>query len=273
MKKVEWRATVKAGGWGSAMKWLVSHWQVTTIVFIGAGTNAMGNIVSQMSPQFVDDVLGVNPALAMYIFAPAAIGAGIAVVAAVPLQNRFGERRAAMVGLATGVVCIILMAFIVPLTDLVNLTNPLWYIAKIFDWGMDESVLALAWVSFPAGMAGAVTGLSTQTYINRRLPFRIQGRTFALQSSLMNLIAIPPLLLVGVIGSNWSMELAILLVPFMLFGFIAAIIGLGFKLAKVQEPPRGEVFTSFWRDPDTAEDYDDDTDASTGGAAAPAPAG
>ena len=56
-------------------------------------------------------------------------------------------------------------------------------------------------------------------------------------------------------------------------GWVALVIGLGFKFAKVQEPPRGEVFASFWRDPDVAEDYGDDSDASSAGAAAPAPAG
>lgn len=248
MRKIDWKATVKAGGWGSAITWLVQHWEITTIVLIGAGANAMGNIVSQMSPQFVDDVLHVNPALAMYVVAPGAAGAGIAVVAAVPLQRRFGERSCALAGFVIGTICIFLMALVVVLTPAINITNPLWYAELAADWGMKPSVLALAWVSFPAGFAASLTGLSTQTYINRRLPFRVQARTFALQNSMTNLVAIVPLLLLGEIGNQVGMEVAMFLVPFMLLGFVMALISLGFKLSKEAEPPnRGEVFRSFWQ--------------------------
>ena len=256
MHRVDWTATVKAGGWGSAIDWLVHHWEITTIVLIGAGANSMGNIVSQMSPQFVEDVLHLNPALAMYVVAPGAAGGGIAVVAAVPLQRRFGERNCAVAGFVIGIICVFLMAMVVRLTPAINVTNPLWYAEKLTGWAMSPSVLALAWVSFPAGFAGALTGLSTQTYINRRLPFRIQGRTFALQNSITNLIAIIPLIILGQIGNMWGMQVAMFLIPFMLIGFVMALVSLGFKLAKEAEPPdRGEVLRSFWQGPAEEVDY------------------
>ena len=68
----------------------------------------------------------------------------------------------------------------------------------------------------PLGFGVALTTISVQTYINRRVPLAYQGRAFALQSTLKNGSAIIPLLTFGAAASLVGVDVLLIFSPFLL---------------------------------------------------------
>ena len=105
----------------------------------------------------------------------------------------------------------------------------------------------------------ALTSISVQTYINRRVPVSYQGRAFALQSVLKNGSAIVPLLTLGLAATVLSVRTVLILSPFVLLAIAVALVRLSVSFGGDASTRRLAVLSSYWEeshhpvsDPDVA---------------------
>ena len=65
----------RIGGFREAGAWMLAHQAVSTMILVGAAVTVLSRIFDSLQPIYVRTVLGADPANAIYIFAPGAIGA------------------------------------------------------------------------------------------------------------------------------------------------------------------------------------------------------
>jgi hypothetical protein len=113
---------------------------------------------------------------------------------------------------------------------------------------MNEPLRTAALLAMPLGFSVALTTTSVQTYINRRVPLSFQGRTFALQSSLRNGIAIVPLLSLGAAASAFGVEPILIAAPIVLLILAYALVQISIGFAGLSPAANLEVFSTFWHE-------------------------
>ena len=75
-----------------------------------------------------------------------------------------------------------------------------------------------------------------QTYINRRVPLQLQGRTFALQGVIKNGTTIIPLLCLGAAAAEFGAETVLLASPVLLLALAIGLIVVSRRFG--EQPPR-----------------------------------
>jgi MFS family permease len=232
--------------------WLVDQPAVTAVivVFVLAGT---GNLVlTTLAPGYVQSVLHLDPANAVYVFAPTSVGLALALFLAPKLMRLIGERLVALSGLFISAACLSLLGLVGHgLPHVVDPVNPLRLLSD-FGIRMGPPVRTAALLALPIGFGIALTSIAVQTYINRRVPLALQARTFAIQSVMKNATAIVPLLTLGAAASAIGVGPILLAMPLVLLLAGNALIGLSFRFAGRQRPSELKVFESFWEEPRTA---------------------
>ncbi|MCH7750389.1 MAG: MFS transporter, partial [Acidobacteria bacterium] len=161
-------------GFRSAIRWLAGWPAVTTMVMVGLVVSILKTISQTLGPTYVGDVLGEDPANTVYVFAPAGIGAVVALLIAPWLIDKIGERWTAMIAVLIQCVALFTMAFIDVLAPVLGPISPL-RIVELFGVELSNKILAAAYVSMFTGFAVSASSVSVQTYINRRVPMLQQG--------------------------------------------------------------------------------------------------
>lgn len=233
----------------SIIRWLTDEPAVGTMVIVGvlAGT---GSIVLQtLAPQYVQSVLGFDAADTVYVFAPTSLGLALALWAAPPLIRWRGERLSALAGFALTALSLSLLGFVrYDLARVIDPVNPfhlfLFDVAGVHPGPRLRTASALA---VPLGFGLALTAMSVQTYINRRVPLARQGRTFALQSTLKNGVAIGPLLLFGATAAVFGVNNVLIATPLLLVALALALVRLSERFGGHAPSTRLEVLASFWQ--------------------------
>jgi hypothetical protein len=105
-------------------------------------------------------------------------------------------------------------------------------------------------ISIPLGFGLALTQISVQTYINRRVPLSYQGRTFALQSVLKNGATIGPLLTLGAAATLFSVETVLIAAPFLLLAIGSGLVLLSAAFGGNAPRRRLDVLASYWEESD-----------------------
>ena len=98
----------------------------------------------------------------------------------------------------------------------------------------------------PLGFGVSMTTIAVQTYINRRVPYRLQGRAFALQSTLKNGAAILPLLTLGAVASVVGVSAVLVFSPLALLVVGAAMVRVSERFGGHTSASELEAFDSFW---------------------------
>jgi hypothetical protein len=106
------------------------------------------------------------------------------------------------------------------------------------------------------GFGLGLTDNAVKTYINRRVPYALQGRTFALRNTLENAIAIVPLLTVSAIASLVGVSTVLVLTPVTVYALILLLIHLSTRFGMEPVSARTLVTTTFWEG--DAEPIDDE---------------
>ena len=83
-----------------ALPWLAASPDVLWMLLLAAIASTVGVVLGVLGPEYVSAVLEVDPANALYVFLPAALGLLVALSVAPLLIHRLGERRVATVGFA-----------------------------------------------------------------------------------------------------------------------------------------------------------------------------
>lgn len=231
------------------LAWLVDQPAITAMVVVAvlAGTGSL--VLTTLAPRYVQSVLQVDPANAVYVFAPTSLGLGLALFLAPKLMRLWGERLVALSGFFVTTAALFMLGLVsrgLPrIIDPVNVLR----IPSLIGIDMSARVRTAAFLSMPIGFGIALTSMATQTYINRRVPLAYQGRTFAMQSVMKNATAIVPLLTLGAAASAAGVEPILLAMPLVLLVTANALIGLSFRFAGRKRPSELKVFESFWEEP------------------------
>jgi hypothetical protein len=230
------------------IRWLADRPAVATMVFVAVLAGTAQVVLQVLAPRYVQTVLQVDAADAVYVFAPSAAGLGLALFATPRLIKARGERTTALLGFVLVTSALIGLGMVQSFA-FIDPVNPLHLLELA---GLEQSRLlrTAALLALPLGFGLALTSTSVQTYINRRVPLSNQARTFALQSSLKNGMAIAPLLGLGAAAATFGVETVLLLSPLMLLG--VAVLLIQFSRHFGGHAPRGrlEELASFWEEPE-----------------------
>jgi MFS family permease len=228
----------------TALDWLVHHPAVLTMIVVGVLSGTANTIIQTLGPRYVQSALGVDPADAAYVFAPSTVGLILALIVA-PLAIRlFHERVSALVGLFLTVTAVFLLGMVGTVSGIVDPVNPL-RVTGLIGINLGEKLRTAGFLALPLAFGVSLTSASIQTYINRRVPVRFQGRTFAMQSWLRNGTAIFPLLGFGALATVFGMEKVLLITPVVLIGLGYGLVYWAIRIAGLALPGRREVFESF----------------------------
>ncbi len=246
-RKVEWlRPRIDAR---ATVEWLVRERAVATMMLVAVLAGTANIVLQVLAPRFVKDALHVDPADAVYVFAPSALGLGLALFAAPTLVRRFGERIVALAGFAVLAAALALLGLDVHIAPAADALNPMRLLG-FFGIELSPKMRTAGLLAAAVGFGLSLTTTSVQTYLNRRVPLAYQGRAFALQSVLKNATAIVPLLTLGAAASAFGVETVLVVSPFALLALAAGLLQLSAFFGGQGPFRQLDVLQSFWEEPD-----------------------
>ena len=250
-KKVTWRRPKVDVV--STVRWLVSQPAVATMVVVGVLGGTANVVMQTLAPRYVQSVLEVDPADAVYVFAGSSVGLVLALAAAPSLIRMRGERASALAGFVVTATSLSLLGLVRhDLASVIDPVNPLRFLS-VLGINMGGPLRTASFLVMPLGFGMALTTMSVQTYINRRVPLAYQGRAFALQSTLKNGSSIIPLLTLGAAASLLGVDIVLIFSPFLLLAVAASLVELSARFGDGTPPSRLDVLSSFWEEPPAGE--------------------
>jgi MFS family permease len=231
----------------ASIDWLANRPAVATMIFVAAMAGTAQIVIQTLAPRYVQSVLKVDPANAVYVFAPSAIGLGLALLAMPRLIRALGERTTALLAFSLLGTALTSFGFVGSL-EFLDVINPL-RLLSLTDLEVNRPLRTAALLALPLGFGLSLTATSVQTYINRRVPLAYQGRTFAMQSSLKNGLAIIPLVGLGAAAEVFGVENVLRASPLVLLLLAVGLIQLSRHFG--DHAPRGrlEELASYWEEP------------------------
>ncbi|MEX2238463.1 MAG: MFS transporter [Dehalococcoidia bacterium] len=194
----------------AVIPWLVEHRAVAAMLVLSVLAGIANLVVTTLSPSYVQTVLDADPADAVYVFAPAAGGLFISMSFVPKMASRSGERKAAVLGFAIAAAALFGLGLVGTVADVIDPYNPL---RELGDWAPSRKVRTAAALTLPLGFGLTTVTASVHTYLNKYVPEVMQGRVFALQSSLKNGVGIVPLLSLGALGTLVGVDTVLLFAP------------------------------------------------------------
>jgi MFS family permease len=231
-----------------ALIWLAEHPAVGTMIVISVLAGTVNVVLQTLAPRYVVAVLGADAADTAYVFAPSVLGLVVALVAAPFLMSVRGERVAALFGFLIAGASLFLLGVVGEVARVVDDLNPL-RLTEVVGIQTNARVRAAGLLAVPLAFGVSLTATCVQTYINRRMPVKLQGRTFAAQGVLRNGTAIVPLLTLGAAASVFGVEEVLLTSPLVLLVAGYGLFFLSFRFAGLA-PPSLRVVGSFWEEPE-----------------------
>ena len=145
-------------------------------------------------PRYMDEVLGVSPDNAAFLFAPTGVGALVG-LRFIPWFSRKGKNRAVVIGLVGVAVSLVLLATVRGLTEIMETTPGPLNPGRFLGLSLLQSLTML--FAAPMGFSYALLNTPAQTVLHERAPPEMRGRIFATQVISANFISLLPLLVVG----------------------------------------------------------------------------
>jgi MFS family permease len=143
--------------------------------------------LAMLAPGFAARVLHLTPEDAIYVFAPAGLGLFLATILVGRYGHHFRRESLSNTGLLTLGLTLMGLTFVAGRMGSFSLISPLTVI----------SILA-----FLMGAEIAMITVPAQTVMQERSPAEIRGRVIAFYFMTSNLVAIPPMLFIGVVADQ-----------------------------------------------------------------------
>jgi hypothetical protein len=142
--------------------------------------------------------VGLDPVLAVYVFAPAGVGLLAALVTVPYFVGRFGEFVCSAAGFLFVNLSLLALGLVDVLTPALTAANPLPPLSSFGVGGGEMRTTAL--VAVPLGYGLTMTTTAVAIAITRRVLQGVQGQAFALLNMLRAFVSIPPLLVAGAVA-------------------------------------------------------------------------
>jgi MFS family permease len=206
------------------LRWLFGDRQLFSVILLGAIVTALYEAFTTMTPLYVSDVLGADPANAIYIFAPASIGFLIGTIGGPWLMARFGEQRLLVFSVMLSSAGIIAFGMIGLIGPLFAPFSPL-RLLEPFGVELSTSILAASVLAIPTNLGSSLASACVQVYINRNVAVSSQGRLFGSQEVLKNLLNIITVMATGLAATVLSLEQVLVLTPAIVIVVVLQLIG------------------------------------------------
>jgi hypothetical protein len=217
-----------------ALRWLVDEPAAFWMLLLAAMASTVNVVLGMLAPQYTRDVLGVDPANALYVFAPASVGLVAALSVAPAAIDHLGERVTATIGFT------LVASSMVGLGLVAQLTRVFGWLLVIDIPRLNRQIEMAGLLSVPLGLGITLAAAATQTYIGRYVPARIHGRVFALLGAMKDGLAVVPLLAIGALAGVVGVRTVITLAP-------AALLAIAFALEWYAARWRAPELPSWWR--------------------------
>ncbi len=232
-------------------RWLGHERAVATMMFVAVLAGTASIVVLTLAPRYVQSVLNVDAADAVYVFAPSTIGLLVAMAAAPEAVRVWGERVVALTGFVIVTFVLFGLGFVEQIAEVVDSLNPL-RLLSIVGIELSPELRTAGLLAVGLGFGLALTAVAVQTYLNRRVPLTYQGRAFALQSVLKNAVAIVPLLTLGAAATIFGVRAVLIAAPFVLLVAAILLVWLSVKFGGQAPTRRLDVLSTYWAESDAA---------------------
>jgi len=153
--------------------------------------------VAVLAPYYVKDTLGITSENTVYIMAPAAIGAGLA-LALTPFLARFIRLERLMAAALLSLLASLLgLGLVVQLKGVIlsHLDLGISFVEERL--GVSSVITLTLLLAVPAGAAATAVLVAARTVLHRSAPLGAQARVFATQAALADAFSLPPTLVMG----------------------------------------------------------------------------
>ena len=232
-----------------AVSWVAGHPAVATIVIVSVLAGTVNLVLSTLAPRYVEEVLSTDAANTAYVLLPSSLGVVLGLLFAPRIMRIRGERIAALGGFLLGATFLTLLGVVGSIDVIIDPVNPI-RLLDIVGISPGEKLRTASILSLPLSFGVSLASASAHTYVNRRVPFVLQGRVFAIESVLRNGSAMIPLVILGSAATRFGTDTVLLAAPAILFLIGLALIELSFRFASRAPASYLEVLSSFWEAPD-----------------------
>jgi MFS family permease len=227
-----------AGQYMSTIRTLAKD-PVATLALIHYATgSSLVLLFAVLVPRYMQTVLEVSPDKAVTIFAPVGIGAVVGLRAVPFIVSRIGKNRTVIVGLTGLAFCVLLLALVEPIAELLESTenlNP--FSDEQRAAGLSILVLLTAAFAGPLGFTYALVNAPAQTVLHERAPAEMRGRVFAAQVVLANAAGIIPLVVAGSVADIFGVSVVLFTIALSLATIAGVSVYLEARWSAGSRPP------------------------------------
>lgn len=168
------------------------------LVYLTVGST-LAKAMAVLSPRYAEDVLKIDTENTVFVVAPAAVGAGLALLLTPPLARWLGAAKVAAAGFVLYVLGVAALGLVVYVRDFlvenVNL-SPAFVADEV---GVSSiSVITMAMIlAIPVGFALTAVNVAGKAVLNEEAPEGKQARVFATQAALSDALSLLPLFAIG----------------------------------------------------------------------------
>jgi MFS family permease len=161
------------------------------------GVGTLAKALAVLAPRYTNDVLSIETENTVFVVAPAAIGAAVALVLTPPLARWFGAAKIAAVGFVLCVLSIAGLGLVVYIRDFLldNVDIGLGFVER--QVGVSSVITMAMILAMPVGFATTMVGVAGKAVLNQEAPEGKQARVFATQAALSDALSLVPLFVIG----------------------------------------------------------------------------
>lgn len=157
-------------------------------------------VIVILLPKYTEDVLKISTEDSIYIAAPAAIGAGLGLVMAPPMSRLLSAWRVVAFGFALFLLGLVGLGLVVYVRDFIQSNLDLGISFVEDEVGVSSVITVSMMLAVPLGFAFSLVSVAARVVMNERARPEVQGRVFAVQMALGELLSLVPLLVVGIVA-------------------------------------------------------------------------
>jgi MFS family permease len=191
-------------------------------------------IIATMLPKFSIQVLHLQPENIVFVLAPVGLAVFVGLRSVEYLSDRYNKLVTISAGYVLMAASLIALGFVPAAADALQNAEPFGLFAA--DALGEKGARIAVTVAFGNAYGFALTVVLTmgRSLLNERVPLAMQGRVFAAQSILSNLVAIVPVVLASLVADAIGVE------PVLVFAGIAALVAAGWSRARSSRIVRPE---------------------------------
>lgn len=228
-----------------AIQWIASHPAVALVIVFAVLAGTVNQVLTTLAPRYVEEVLRTDAANTAFVLMPSSAGVIVGLIAAPAIMRVRGERVAALAGVLMAGGFLMLLGLIDAIAPVLDPFNPLRLLGGV-GVSTSERLRTASLLTVPLSFGVSLATASAQTYVNRRVPLNLQGRAFAIQSTLRNGSAMVPLLALGAAATRVGADKVLLASPLVLIAIGYSLVQISFRFAKRAPAAYLEERDSFW---------------------------